>query len=42
MAFALTDSLDTATNGYYATILYGYDAKKFKKLKVQLNIIYIG
>lgn len=42
MKFTLTDSLDTSTHGHYATILYGYDAKKLKKLKVQLNMTYIG
>lgn len=42
MKFNLTDSLDTATNGHYATIVYGYNAEKLKKLKVQLNMTDIG
>jgi len=37
VAFALTDSLDTATNGHYATIVYGYNAEKLKKFKCRLN-----
>jgi len=42
VAFALTDSLDTTTNGHYATIVYRYNAEKLKKFKCQLNMTDIG
>jgi len=40
--FTLIYSLDTATNGHYATIVYGYNAEKLKKFKCRLNKTYIG
>jgi len=40
--FTLIYSLDTATNGHYATIVYGYNAEKLKKFKCRLNKTDIG
>ena len=34
MKFTLIYSLNAATNGHYATIVYGYNAEKLKKFKM--------
>nr|DAN78719.1 MAG TPA: hypothetical protein [Caudoviricetes sp.] len=42
MKFTLIYRLDTAINGHYATVVYGYNAEKLKKFKCRLNMTDIG